>query len=449
MRPGWPVQLGGALEGIPAAWDVDFDGSPEVILGSFDGKLHAFHPDGSEAAGWPKSYTGHLSIGPAIGNVAGTPAFEMVFSTAPPYQLHVVDRTGAELPGWPMPMFVNTAPALADLDHDGIAEIVVGTSDSLLRVYRGDGSVFPGWPVKLASSPVGAPAIGDFDGDGQPDIVIGTQTGLVYAFALGGTVIPGFPVSAGGTMYDGLALADLDGDGKLEAVGASASGKLYAWHGNGSALLGWPVTLGGIPTGQAAIAAVTGDGTPDVAVTFSGNAHLLRANGTEVPGWPRSIGGGTFGGATLGDPDNDGHAEYLVGGDHLSCFDLGPNTYDAAHRPWYTTGRSFLREGNVTLPAIDVGPPPTGSRHLAFAVGANPMRAGDALRFTARGTPGAALEIGLFDVAGRRVAAEELVFGSEGNVSWAPSPRALQAGVYFVAARSNNERISQKVVLLP
>lgn len=451
MRAGWPVQLGGTLEGDPAAWDVDFDGSPEVIAGTGDGLLHALHPNGLEAEGWPKSYGGPVRLGPAVGNVSGTPAFEMVFSTSTPYQLHVVDRFGTELAGWPKSLFVNTAPALADLDHDGVAEIVVGTTDSLVRVYRGDGSVFPGWPVKLAASPVGSPAIGDFDDDGQPDIVIATSSGLVYALTLGGSILSGFPVSTGGAMFFGPALADLDGDGKLEAVAGSANGKLYAWHGNGLALSGWPVNLGAQAYSPPAIAAVTGDGTLEVAVAdLAGNAHLLRANGTEVPGWPRATGTGVaHGGPTLGDPDGDGHAEYLTGGDHFSCWDLGPNTYDASRRPWYTAGRSFLREGNVTLPAIGVGPPPPGPRHLALVAGANPWRRGDALRFTARGEPGAALEIGLFDAAGRRVAAEELSFGSEGTAAWAPRARALEAGVYFVAARSQGERISQKFVLLP
>jgi hypothetical protein len=186
-------------------------------------------------------------------------------------------------------------------------------------------------------------------------------------------------------------------------------------------------------------------------VTVGGSAHLLNADGTEVPGWPRESGGYTEGGATLGDPDKDGHAEYLACSGHLSCWDLGPNTYDASRRPWYTVGRSFLRESNVTVPSIGVGPPPPGPRHLVLAAIANPSRLGDALRFSARGEPGAKLDIGLFDAAGRRVAAEELSFGSEGTASWSPraSARMLEAGVYFVAARSQGERISQKLVLLP
>jgi hypothetical protein len=448
VLPGWPVSYPPGVLFSPAVWDIDFDGSPEVLIGDSGGQLHAVKSDGTEVPGWPKTYGGSIIEGPALANVSGTPEFELVLATKAPQALHVIDRSGAELPGWPK-LFKNPEGiALGDLDHDGVSEIVF-TNDSTVQVLRGDGSSFPGWPVHL-SGVAGAPAIGDFDGDGQPDIVVGSSDGLFYAFNLGGVVLPGFPVSAGGVAVQGApALADLDGDGKLEAI-VGAGGKVFAWHGNGTAVGGWPVNLVGGVNGSPAVAAVTGDGTMQVAVvTVSGTAHLLRASGSEVPGWPRETGGFTVGGATLGDPDKDGRAEYLAAGDHLSCWDLGPNTYDQAHRPWYTAGRSFLRQSNVTAPAVGVGPPPTGPRHLALVAGTNPQRLGDVLRFAARGEPGAPIDIGLFDAAGRRVAAEQLAFDSEGSVSWIPRARALQAGVYFVAARSQGEGISQKIVLLP
>jgi subtilisin family serine protease len=449
VLPGWPVALGNGAVLTPAVWDVDFDGAPEVLVGDQGGELHAVKSSGAEVAGWPKSFGGAIAAGPALGNVSGTPEFEIVFATRAPQALHVIDRSGAELTGWPKVFKNPNGIALGDLDHDSVSEIVL-SSDSTVQVLRGDGTPFPGWPVHL-SGIAGKPAIGDFDGDGQPDIVVGSSDGLFYAFNLGGVMLPGFPLSAGGAAVQGApALADIDGDGKLEAIVGAANGNLYAWHGNGTAVTGWPRTLGGNIVGSPAISAVTGDGTIEIAaVTTTGSAHLLRADGSEVPGWPRDASGYTEGGATLGDPDKDGRAEFLATAGHLSCWDLGPGTFDSSRRPWYTAGRSFLRESNVTVPTIDVGPPPSGPRHLAFVAGANPLRLGDALHFGARGQPGAKLDIGLFDVGGRRLAAGEIVFGSEGSASWAPAARSLQAGVYFVAARSEGERISQKVVLLP
>ena len=69
-----------------------------------------------------------------------------------------------------------TAPALGDLDGDGVPEIVVQTEDAL-NVWKGNGTIFPGWPRTWTNSWQGnsAPVIGDVDGDGLPDIAITKQ----------------------------------------------------------------------------------------------------------------------------------------------------------------------------------------------------------------------------------------------------------------------------------
>src|SRR5262245_65831933 len=74
--PGWPVILGPSnFNGDPAVWDVDFDGAPEVLVGTPDGFLHAMKANGAEVPGWPKSFGSSIGFGPAVGNVAGTLAF--------------------------------------------------------------------------------------------------------------------------------------------------------------------------------------------------------------------------------------------------------------------------------------------------------------------------------------------------------------------------------------
>ena len=451
VRTGWPVLLGGAVTSDPAVWDVDFDGAPEVLVGSGDGMLHALESDGSEAIGWPKSFGAAITFGPALGNVAGTPAFELVFTTNAVMGLHVVDRSGAEMPGWPKAKRVVAAPALADLDGNGRAEIVVGGLDSTITIYDGAGNLWSGWPVKLGAAPSCTPAIGDFDGDGLPDIVVGALDGKVYAFSSGGVMIPGFPVATGAPVRAGVALADIDADGQFEALAGNADGKLFAWNGNGTVVTpGWPVTLAGEVRGSPVIADVTGDGAVDVAATdFSGSAYLFRGNGSPVPGWPRSTGTPALGGPTLADPDHDGRAEYLAGGEGLWCWDLGAQTYDATKRPWYTAKRSFLRQSTVQLPSIGVDPTPARPRGLALAAAAQPSRLGSGVRLVVRGRPGAAVEVGLFDPAGRRLATSRVTLGSDGVGRWSPDARALSAGVYFATARDGAELATSKIVLVP
>src|SRR5439155_21451397 len=79
------------------------------------------------------------------------------------------------------------APALADLDGDCIPEIIVQT-DGYLNVWRGDGSVFPAFPVPVPGAMGNSsPVVGDVDGDGLPDLVITTHdwsnnSGWVWVF---------------------------------------------------------------------------------------------------------------------------------------------------------------------------------------------------------------------------------------------------------------------------
>jgi len=69
-----------------------------------------------------------------------------------------------------------TQHSLYDLDADGALEIIAGRSelspDSIwqVKVFYGNGEMFPGWPVD-GVWPLGI-AVGDIDCDDQPEIVV-------------------------------------------------------------------------------------------------------------------------------------------------------------------------------------------------------------------------------------------------------------------------------------
>ena len=139
------------------------------------------------------------------------------------------------LPGFPLNLGTSAEEGakLADIDGDGVSDIVYGATDGTLHVYTMKGGVpaeaagfpfrtvlidglnpaitdplvpsyatAPGYQVNtpgainpdVARETIGsAPAIGDIDGDGKPEIVFATWDGTLYAIDHTGKLLTGFP----------------------------------------------------------------------------------------------------------------------------------------------------------------------------------------------------------------------------------------------------------------
>src|SRR5262249_39746027 len=108
------------------------------------------------------------------------------------------------------------SPVLADLDGDGVDELILATSDGRVHAFHGTGlQELPGWPVhtdpleahdaaafgsgELPTHPygavVGTPAVGDLLRTGELQVVAADLQGKVYVWDRHGTLLPGFPVS--------------------------------------------------------------------------------------------------------------------------------------------------------------------------------------------------------------------------------------------------------------
>jgi subtilisin family serine protease len=192
MKPGFPVTFPSNFDDIYSnvvIGDVDGDGKPEIIVSG----LQAQAPDGQGSL--------HLEI--LIYNTDG-----------------VLLRSLAT-PAGPVS---NSLVALADLDGDGIPEIVTGTGP-YIYAWKGDGSTMPGFPISIGGDQYAGPiVVGDIDGDGYPDVISmssgsNSTSGQLNALDRHGGNLTGFPrpilYMAGATTP---AIADLDGSGRNNLI---------------------------------------------------------------------------------------------------------------------------------------------------------------------------------------------------------------------------------------
>ena len=97
-----------------------------------------------------------------------------------------VDGFGLPVGGFPVdtPGVITVSPLVADLDADGLDDVVGVTGSGNVVVVSGDGSGRAGFPLDLGVTPQGAPALDDLDGDGTWELAIATTDRKLYVASL-------------------------------------------------------------------------------------------------------------------------------------------------------------------------------------------------------------------------------------------------------------------------
>lgn len=196
---------------------------------------------------------------------------------------------------------INTASsvAVADIDRDGKPEIIAcDSSGQRLMAFENDGT-FKWRSPSLEPINWGAPAIADIDGDGTPEIVIGRQV-LNNDGSIRWTGTEGMGSRIGGVSF----VADLNLDGTQEIVAGNTA---YTTTGQ----IQWKIQL---PDGFNAVGNFDDDPYPEIVLVSQGSVWLLEHDGA-IKWGPVLIPGGGFGGPpTVADFDNDGAVEIGVAG---------------------------------------------------------------------------------------------------------------------------------------
>ncbi|MGH2650198.1 MAG: C25 family cysteine peptidase, partial [Actinomycetota bacterium] len=241
--PGVFKVLGNSYNyGTPALADLDANGQLDIVYAGFEGKLFAWRPDGSNLPNFPVNIGVGTTSSVAIGYLDGPSDTQLdIVVTSHNDSLYVFKADGGRRTGFPVGKRFNAgtdknpSPALADMDADGFLDIVVASTDGKVYVYNRNGVLDPNFvSVRFSVLTDGyatqsSPSVADIDGDGLPDIVIGDEVGVLNGIGSNGQVLPGFPIQLGGEVRGPAGLCDCDGDGLSEIVVSSWDKKTYMW----------------------------------------------------------------------------------------------------------------------------------------------------------------------------------------------------------------------------
>lgn len=137
----WKNRTGWIVRSSPEAVDLDADGDLEILIGSDDDRLWAWHNDGTLVPGWPQATGADVFSSPAVGDIDGVDGSEVVIGSddAKVYAWHT---NGALLESWPREanLSVKGKPALANMDDDQALEIVVGDFSGTLYIWNFSGT---------------------------------------------------------------------------------------------------------------------------------------------------------------------------------------------------------------------------------------------------------------------------------------------------------------------
>ena len=335
--PGWPRPLvvvpdpyRGSLV-PPVVVNLDDAGAPEILVTARDGRLYAWHADGTEVTDGdanPATSGVFMNTGaPFLASAPGVadldparPGVEVVLGGSTGL-LHIVDATGQPLPGWPRSTDGGgvsfgggfaSGISIADLDADGRLEIVVLDFSGRMHALHLDATELAGFPVSgilaHSQSVVPSPAIGDLAGDSRLEVAIAGSDGKLFVFdATGASLLPGGSLDSGAPTESSPILGDVDGDDGIEIVLGNEAGVLQAWNLDGTLVAGFPILLRAEVRGVPQLGDFDANGTADLAVVawdglvrmwdlgvpwrpdrapwpmHRGNAHRTGELGYEVP----------------------------------------------------------------------------------------------------------------------------------------------------------------------
>jgi hypothetical protein len=480
VRSGFPVSVGSAGIAIPVALTpIDANPGVEIVAANEDGRVTVIRHTGSRLPGWTNKTVEVPPLAPVVTRrrIAGQDTTVILIAAS--NQLHAFAPNGSEYPGFPVTLggsvVTGVDPALGDLDGDGADDIVLVTSGpNQVEARDSSGTMLAGWPHFLAAAATGPPMLGHLAPGSAPELAIPTSAGWV-ALLGSGTAIAGYPRF--GRAGSAFTLHDLDRDGTTEVLAGSGLDSVFyvyesAPHTEADSLAPWFTARGNFArTGSRlyapplAVPDLAAPGTvTDLSVTDATDSSLTLA-------WTASGDDGHQGRplhyllAAAEQPFGEGDfdtTQIMV--THAASVDAGGRETVvlaglAPARRWWIAVKAVDASGNrsaisnLATGQTRVGGPLGPRRDRAIGPGTNPTRLPAFLYWQPEpGEEARRHTIHIFDVTGRLLRTLEAGTGIGGVVTWDGADKdgaRLPAGLYLARLDGGTARARTRIVLLP
>ena len=339
----WKVNTGGCNDVAPLIYDVDMDGDLEVILpSSCVAKTFCFDGRNGDLE-WYTNTRGSDSP-PTVADLDGDGKPEILHGEFGGYVICINGEDGSVK--WELSVntnsWVQTAPAILDVDDNGQLDFVVATwvfgGEGDIYAYTGDSAQLI-WQDTIPNDYFyhGA-SFADIDEDGKPELVIGCYNGYVYCLnAEDGSHAWSYLHPDAYPQYVGAptSLADLNNDGHLEIV-FDCGNRIGVLSNTGDLLWDYTIPAYGSAFRGAAISDINNDDTLDVVFGTSGGELIgLSGAGGELLFYEdiETLYGNDFEidhGPVIGDFDNDSINDIFIVGGHAEYPDIF-NNYGRAY----------------------------------------------------------------------------------------------------------------------
>ncbi len=316
----WWYDINDEAFGNSAMADLDMDGKPEIVFSAYrnDSCVYVLNAEDGSLL-WKYNTGGCNDVAPLIFDVDKDDTLDVILPSSCVAKSFCFNGMTGKLK-WECPTRgSDSPPTIADIDNDGQLEILHGQFQGYVICINAATGIME-WELDVDGGNCWiqtAPAILDLNGDGMLDFVVASwsfiDSNKIYAYRAHDQQLLWVNSMPQDHIYHGVSYADLDEDGKPELVIGSYDATLYVLNGEDGSLFWkheYPYGYIGAPT---SIADLTKDDSLEIICFAASIVSCFSPTGRKI--WEKQLPGGaqSFRGAAIADVNADDTLDVVFG----------------------------------------------------------------------------------------------------------------------------------------